>query len=68
MTLLRAITGFIGYVGAITVAIRSFQLSGDTLPEEVRILLATSGFTFALLGGWLLYSASIAVNDFIDRK
>lgn len=68
MTLLRAITGFIGYVASTTVAIRSFQLSGDTLPEEVRILLATSGFTFAALAGWLLYSASIAVVDLSDSK
>ena len=67
MTVIRIISGFVGYVSSTTVAIRSFQLSGDTLPEEVRIILVTSGITFAALAGWLLYTVIDAMFDLNDR-
>lgn len=67
MTVIRIISGFVGYVSSTIVAIRSFQLSDDTLPEEVRILLTTSGITFAALAGWLLYTVVDAWYDINDR-
>jgi putative Ca2+/H+ antiporter (TMEM165/GDT1 family) len=67
MTIIRIVSGFVGYVSATVVAIRSFQLSNDALPEEVTILLTTSGITFAALAGWLLYTVIDAMFDLNDR-
>ena len=67
MTVIRIVSGFVGYVSATVVAIRSFRLIDDTLPEEVKILLATSGCTFALLAGLLLYTVIDAMFDLNDR-
>jgi putative Ca2+/H+ antiporter (TMEM165/GDT1 family) len=67
MTIIRIVSGFVGYVSATTVAIRSFQLSNDTLPEEVKVLLTTSGCIFALLAGLLLYTVIDAMFDLNDR-
>jgi hypothetical protein len=67
MTIIRIVSGFVGYVSSTIVAIRSFQLSNDALPEEVTILLTTSGITFAALAGWLLYTVIDAMFDLNDR-
>ena len=67
MTVIRIISGFVGYVSSTIVAIRSFSLIDDTLPEEVKVLLTTSGCIFALLAGLLLYTVIDAMFDLNDR-
>ena len=67
MTVIRIISGFVGYVSSTIVAIRSFSLIDDTLPDEVKVILTTSGCIFALLAGLLLYTVIDAMFDLNDR-